>query len=106
MVGGTNYYIETVLYQMSVPDTTTEAIKTSVTLKEFIETVKSKFGETKPEVKRARLDSECVLKDINVPEVLIDNDEVPSVEIHDCLKLVDPQMADRLHPNNRRKVIR
>ena len=33
-------------------------------------------------------------------------DEVSTDRLHDLLRRIDPEMAEELHPNNRRKIIR
>ncbi|XP_060520007.1 tRNA dimethylallyltransferase [Cylas formicarius] len=69
VVGGTNYYIEALLWKILV-------------------------------------ESENAKKH-DQPGVLPNNDhEMPSEELHKKLKSLDPSMAKRLHPNNKRKIIR
>lgn len=91
VVGGTNYYIESLLWKVLVntkdsrkrppaeedgndddDDDLTEAI------------VKRRRGTAEPATLRG----------------------VSSPELHQRLREVDPDMAQRLHPNNRRKIIR
>lgn len=69
LVGGTNYYIESLLWKILIdnPDT----------VKSF------------------------------VPGVSDNNDHtLPSEELHKKLQVLDPAMAKRLHPNNKRKILR
>ncbi|XP_050303404.1 tRNA dimethylallyltransferase [Anthonomus grandis grandis] len=69
VVGGTNYYIESILWKLLVDEPGTK--------------VKSEFGK------------------------LPNNEhELPSPVLHEKLKNLDPVMAKRLHPNNKRKIIR
>ncbi|XP_017775266.1 PREDICTED: tRNA dimethylallyltransferase, mitochondrial [Nicrophorus vespilloides] len=68
IVGGTNYYIESLLWKILVDDPNS----------------KRKF-----EPGRSNKDY-----------------ELPSEELHKKLKDLDPKMANRLHPNNKRKIIR
>lgn len=69
MVGGTNYYIESLLWRILIDNP----------------------GET-----------------IKYPPNLSQNGDhtKTSQELHEKLKLLDPQMAKRLHPNNKRKILR
>ncbi|XP_023013035.2 tRNA dimethylallyltransferase isoform X1 [Leptinotarsa decemlineata] len=67
VVGGTNYYIESLLWKILIDDGS------------YVE----------------------------VPGVLPNNEhELPSEELHEKLKALDPSMARRLHPNNKRKILR
>nr|CAH7759512.1 unnamed protein product [Callosobruchus chinensis] len=67
VVGGTNYYIEALLWKILVDNNT------------FVTT----------------------------PGILPQNEhELPSKELHRKLKELDPKMANRLHPNDKRKILR
>lgn len=67
VVGGTNYYIESLLWKILIDD--------------------SEYSK--------------------IPGLLPNNDhELPSEELHTKLKSLDPVMAKRLHPNNKRKILR
>ncbi|KAI4471153.1 trna dimethylallyltransferase [Holotrichia oblita] len=69
IVGGTNYYIESLLWKILVEE---------------------------PGSPR-----------INVPGISSLNEhELPTEELHKRLQLLDPNMARRLHPNNKRKILR
>lgn len=69
IVGGTNYYIESLLWKILVDE---------------------------PETSR-HLE----------PEISVNNEhELSSIELHKKLQILDPHMADRLHPNNKRKILR
>lgn len=52
------------------------------------------------DIAKLELTKQQVQKDID-NEVIFTNEE-----IHEKLRLVDPKMAERLHPNNRRKILR
>lgn len=68
-MGGTNYYIESLLWKILI-DNPDETYSTA-------------------------------------PGILPDNDhELPSEELHKKLISLDPEMARRLHPNNKRKILR
>ncbi|KAK6645521.1 hypothetical protein RUM43_001798 [Polyplax serrata] len=91
IVGGTNYYIESVLYNVLVdrPDN--------------IGSVK----DDEPDVdisspKRRKLGS----FDEDEQKFMSSIKDLSNEELHQKLKEIDPEMADILHPNNRRKIIR
>lgn len=69
IVGGTNYYIESLLWKILIENPDSEKIQSS-----------SVF-------------------DYN-------EHTLPSCELHKKLQLLDPEMAKRLHPNNKRKILR
>lgn len=75
VVGGTNYYIESLLWQTLVDDPKAKTVPDSCD-EELIST------------KARRVEG------------------VGNEDLHKKLMEVDPEMATRLHPNNRRKVIR
>lgn len=75
IVGGTNYYIESLIYQTLVNNTD-----------QFNGELES--DEDAPSLKVRKIDGRS------------------NEELHKQLKEVDPEMAERLHPNNRRKIIR
>lgn len=97
IVGGTTYYIETLLWKVlvssnerreSVDDTETMSTKkTTTTVKEYI-------GMSSEEILRT-------LKPDNS-----NSDEPIGMQLHKLLSEVDPVTAQRLHPNNIRKVRR
>ncbi|KAG5888368.1 hypothetical protein JTB14_033505 [Gonioctena quinquepunctata] len=69
VVGGTNYYIESLLWKILIDDGSNTFTK--------------------------------------IPGILPNNEhELPSEELHKKLKALDPSMAKRLHPNNKRKILR
>ncbi|XP_019864819.2 tRNA dimethylallyltransferase [Aethina tumida] len=69
VVGGTNYYIESLLWKILI-DTPDKTVS-------------------------------------NQPGILPNNEhELPSEELHKKLQCLDPAMAKRLHPNNKRKILR
>lgn len=80
VVGGTNYYIESLLWKVLVDDP--GSMPEDVPL-----------GDCEPITsKRPRLDD--------------DQKQESSLELHRKLQELDPEMARRLHPNNRRKILR
>mgnify|MGYP005984117917 CR=1 FL=1 len=68
VVGGTNYYIESLLWKILI-EAPGEHVKA-------------------------------------LPDIVNKDHELPSEELHKKLKLLDPNMARRLHPNNKRKILR
>ncbi|XP_068618282.1 tRNA dimethylallyltransferase [Battus philenor] len=123
VVGGTNYYIESIVYQILVEDMNdTEALlwDTSKRKRNFADEYKGEDDDTKKIVKCNENDenetvSEC--REMNIAEEgCVDKDKLKedvdneskftNEEIHAKLKAIDPVMASRLHPNNRRKVLR
>lgn len=75
IVGGTNYYIESLIWRVLVDD---------------------------PKQSGSDVDSDEESSPIKVRR----EEDISNDELHKKLMQVDPEMADRLHPNNRRKVIR
>ncbi|CAG9560929.1 unnamed protein product [Danaus chrysippus] len=126
VVGGTNYYIESIVYNILVEDMNDpEALLWDKSRR------KRNFADDIDEmpIKKASLDpsdeAEDALvaesdtkvnsdgkknsKSIDVSKLKedVDNErKFTNEEIHERLKAVDPVMASRLHPNNRRKVLR
>ncbi|XP_063243063.1 tRNA dimethylallyltransferase-like [Bacillus rossius redtenbacheri] len=80
VVGGTNYYIESVLWKTLVVGPRQKREHDSV-------------GELEEIRKRWKVDVD-------------ERKHIPTSELHNQLKKVDPEMASMLHPNNRRKIIR
>eukprot|EP00079_Xenopus_tropicalis_P032926 XP_017946697.1 PREDICTED: tRNA dimethylallyltransferase, mitochondrial isoform X2 [Xenopus tropicalis] len=79
IVGGTNYYIESLLWKILLNTVTKDGIKSSINSNENTQTE----GNRKEELEK--LDSH---------------------ELHLRLKHVDPEMASKLHPNDKRKIAR
>ena len=130
IVGGTNYYIESLLWQILVEDpkesgndkatTTTKIHRDDATkIAEALECEKV-AGMANDQVddaiaaKRHKAvmnnvdDTKTVMNKLPVTmkKMRYDDDEITNVQLHRMLTEVDPEMATRLHPNNRRKVIR
>ncbi|KAK6634183.1 hypothetical protein RUM44_004791 [Polyplax serrata] len=91
IVGGTNYYIESVLYNVLVdrPDNM------------------GSVKDDEPDVdisspKRRKLGS----FDEGEQKFMSSIQDLSNEQLHQKLKEIDPEMADILHPNNRRKIIR
>lgn len=89
IVGGTNYYIESILWHNLVSP--------------GIGKRKRAAGD-----ELASLDGlDQELKDfIEDPAMLDKMEATESAKLHEYLKQIDPTMANRLHPNNKRKIMR
>ncbi|XP_026733262.1 tRNA dimethylallyltransferase [Trichoplusia ni] len=129
IVGGTNYYIESIVYKILVEDMNDdEALlwdksgrKRDLDDKEAISNAKTTKLDKDSEVgvpstsdeDKTKVDSPIENNETNL-EISIDKlkedvyneAKFTNEEIHAKLKAVDPKMAERLHPNNRRKVLR
>lgn len=101
IVGGTNYYIESLLWEVLV-DPTVDNSKEELFLFEQDEKVRSVGYSSHPE---------------NVIEVTKDNifdhtifpesfKGIPSAHLHDILKELDFEASNLYHPNDKRKIIR
>jgi tRNA A37 N6-isopentenylltransferase MiaA len=134
VVGGTNYYIESILWKILVQNTikyehNRRKSDPSDDHPDSFESLCEIDGREKntkdwwspPSTsKSARSDSENESgdkeskneNDFNymfdrVMKMTVEElESQPSEMLHECLKIVDPASANRLHPNNRRKVIR
>lgn len=142
IVGGTNYYIESLLWQILVEDpkesgnvfdTRNSTIKISPTpplqsrrdeslssvlvnerVNDHAKPENNEDQHTDPDeiaAKRSRIDHPMDAKSLHHSFALsnkmkYDSDEFTNEQLHQKLTQVDPDMAKRLHPNNRRKVIR
>lgn len=84
IVGGTNYYIESILWH---------------------NLVSVDGGQRKQHMKdEDKLKGlEDLIKD---PSMAGKMDSMESSQLYEFLKLIDPPMANRLHPNNKRKIVR
>ncbi|XP_049874589.1 tRNA dimethylallyltransferase [Pectinophora gossypiella] len=130
IVGGTNYYLESIVYKILVEDMDdAEALLWDKSRKkrdldeiEGNDDVQNKkvARESKTDTNKLELEEgstskeQDTSKDEQVTEVSkeklkedVENEtNFTNEEIHAKLKAIDPIMASRLHPNNRRKVLR
>lgn len=137
MVGGTNYYIESLLWKVLIsgagPLTApagASSVKRGNSPADIVggsESKKSKVNSSnemeshEPVVSAASGVSEVgllpadddddeqssKLENVNMSDLSMkDLEEMPSSKLHECLKKFDPVTAERLHPNNRRKILR
>lgn len=90
IVGGTNYYIESILWN--------NLVSPGVGYKRKIDDIHydDQLSGLSEEVK------EFVKKPTMVDDML----EIESTKLHAYLKLIDPITANKLHPNNKRKIMR
>ena len=100
IVGGTHYYIESLLWKVLLDDEGNDQSDSPL--------LYDKSANTTPEGQPVMLvdddDDDLLLK-----KTVFDQDGVEhltSPRLHRLLKMVDPDMADAIHPNNRRKIIR
>lgn len=120
VVGGTNYYIESIVYKILVEDMNDEEVllwdksrrkrdlddsdREKVVCKRLA--TEANAGESKP---TSSGNSKAEEPELTKEQLKIDVDNEKNFtneEIHAKLKVFDPVMAARLHPNNRRKVLR
>ncbi|CAG7728583.1 unnamed protein product [Allacma fusca] len=97
IVGGTNYYIESLIWKILIDKTEDHSASESgkrLKLDEGIETI-SKSNE----ILAILLENSGNLE----PNILL---PWSNSEIHSALELVDPARAKKFHPNDRRKIIR
>ncbi|CAG4939458.1 unnamed protein product [Parnassius apollo] len=124
IVGGTNYYIESIVYKILVEDMDdSDALlwdkskrKRDFDVDEEKEEVQIKKrstdgSDTKREISVGETSELNVVKSDDVDKEKLKDDidnekKFTNEEIHAKLKAIDPVMASRLHPNNRRKVLR
>lgn len=110
IVGGTNYYIESILYQVLMPDTKSsdpelnslERPGSSEHANDSSQCLDTNFdlsNDMPPKSKRIKLDE-------NSEETRSELNNLSNEELYERLKEVDPGMANRYHPNDRRKIIR
>lgn len=88
IVGGTNYYIESILWHNLV----SPGIGKRPKLSDVGDMLIGMRQEVRDLIENASMEDEM--------------DEMESTKLHEYLKLIDPPMANRLHPNNKRKIMR
>lgn len=90
IVGGTNYYIESILWHNLVsPGVGKKRKCDSLDAGNIVDTLPFEVREF-----------------IGNPSMALDMEEMESTTLFDYLKQIDPTMAHRLHPNNKRKIMR
>lgn len=102
IVGGTNYYIESLLWEVLIGERKVKSNNSSSTHHEFM---KRKLEDPISE----EYSCNDVLRLFGASEGQTDESDLesyPSKTLHSALKLCDPGRASRLHPNDRRKIVR
>ncbi|XP_053678572.1 tRNA dimethylallyltransferase [Anopheles nili] len=111
VVGGTNYYIESVLWRVLLGEgVKRERVRTRSTT-DVPEAAEPEQKHQKTDVAATEPLQEDQLLDRLLEELptMASGDELEEYEstlLHRALQRVDPGSADRLHPNNKRKIIR
>lgn len=89
IVGGTNYWIEAILWK--------NLVSPSVGFKRKIDdNYEEELDHLPPDVRE-------FIKDNSLSEKML---QIDSQKLFEYLKVIDPDMANRLHPNNKRKIMR
>ncbi|XP_077292150.1 tRNA dimethylallyltransferase-like [Arctopsyche grandis] len=103
VVGGTNYYIESILWKVLIADI--DHSDKLVTERDEYEVVSKK--------QKLDIDSKCNTTSENDAEATSSNEftnaimeTMTSEDLHEKLKVVDPVTADKTHPKNKRKIMR
>ncbi|KAL4706218.1 hypothetical protein ACJJTC_018402, partial [Scirpophaga incertulas] len=132
VVGGTNYYIESIVYKILVEDVDEpqellwdkrkkRCISNADEAKDDDEipskkpdldaaaevankTEDSEKNENPVEKNESDTEKVEITRD-NIKRIYDNNEKLSNEELHTHLSEIDPVMADRLHPNNRRKVL-
>ncbi|CAG9793668.1 unnamed protein product [Diatraea saccharalis] len=133
IVGGTNYYIESIVYKILVEDMDDSnallwdksrrkrdldepvCTENETSAKKSNTQLKDTYNSTANVSNSANLHEKHITDKFDVmdektkekvKEVVDNESNYTNEEIHQTLKSIDPVMAARLHPNNRRKVLR
>lgn len=93
VVGGTNYYIESLLWKVLVQPPVTVGVKRKWTESDRFEKI----------YQRLRLSADPTSTESSTTGRL---NQLDSKRLHEFLTEVDPTTASSLHPNNRRKILR
>uniref|UniRef100_A0A6M2DLA0 Putative trna delta2-isopentenylpyrophosphate transferase n=1 Tax=Xenopsylla cheopis TaxID=163159 RepID=A0A6M2DLA0_XENCH len=113
IVGGTNYYIESILWNVLVDSSCN---KNLVAPRPSLNTLNNVQAQNVSDDSSQESDDEFVANEITFSQnqkkvTLTSEDEkkweyMSGAELHEILKKVDPKSALRLHPNNKRKIMR
>ncbi|KOB65386.1 Uncharacterized protein OBRU01_22826, partial [Operophtera brumata] len=111
VVGGTNYYIESIVYQILVEDMDDEESllwdksrrKRDFDAVEKTEDVVCKRVATESQASTSESNDDGEVNKEKLKQDVDNEKSFTNEEIHAKLSTVDPVMAARLHPNNRRK---
>ncbi|XP_011874387.1 PREDICTED: tRNA dimethylallyltransferase, mitochondrial isoform X2 [Vollenhovia emeryi] len=106
VVGGTNYYIESLLWEILLTDPKEPSVQVDSGATNPSASIENR-SDDRYNVQVDRLndgdDDETAPKKLKFDARLCDSS---NEELHRRLMEVDPEMANKLHPNNRRKIIR
>lgn len=89
IVGGTNYWIESILWK--------NLVSTGIGIKRKID------DDFEEELRHLSPDVQEFIKDNSMAETM---QQMDSQKLFEYLKVIDPDSAKRLHPNNKRKIMR
>lgn len=108
VVGGTNYYIESLLWEILIADPKDPSVQADSSATDPSASIENRSDDRyNIRVDRQNGDDDdneaAPMKKLKFDARLCDDS---NEELHRRLMEVDPEMARRLHPNNRRKVIR
>lgn len=95
VVGGTNYYIESLLWKVLVQPPVTSGVKRKWTETDRFDRIYQRL--------RHSADANSTENPSSTTDQL---NQLDSKRLHEFLTEVDPTTASRLHPNNRRKILR
>jgi tRNA dimethylallyltransferase len=113
IVGGTHYYIESLLWKVLLDGDNHKSGRDQTTL--LYERDEQLRRQRPPSTQTAQTlddgddNDELLLKLLPLGEVGSDAkalEHLSSARLHQLLRKVDPVMADTIHPNNRRKIFR
>ncbi|KAL0107320.1 hypothetical protein PUN28_015696 [Cardiocondyla obscurior] len=103
VVGGTNYYIESLLWKILITDPKESLVEVDSSATNSSASIENR-SDGRYNVQVDRLNDGDDDDDETAPKKL--KFDGSNEELHQRLMEVDPEMANRLHPNNRRKIIR
>ena len=89
IVGGTNYWIEALLWK--------NLVSPGIGFKRKID------DDYEEELRHLNPDVREFIKDDSMAETML---QMESQKLFEYLKVIDPDTAKRLHPNNKRKIMR
>lgn len=97
-MGGTHYYIESLLWKVLLDDDPSS-------LHDDDQLLYERKHRTLDETVSSDQDDDQLLKSLTFDQEMVPQ-HLTSARLHQLLRKVDPVMADSIHPNNRRKIIR
>lgn len=88
IVGGTNYYIESILWK--------NLVSPGVGKRKNIVICEDQLSGLNQELQNF----------LRKPSMAEDMETMETSKLHEYLSFIDPPMANRIHPNNKRKIMR